>query len=375
MILGCGVGGLVVASRLAKLARKSAAVTVVERKTHFQLPASFPWVVMGWRQTRQVQRTLAPLSRMGIKVINDTVTGIDPLKKRVKTDSSELAYDHLIIAMGAEYSPEQIRGFDEHAHHMYDLEHAVKFRDSVQNFPGGKLAVGISRVPFKCPAAPYEAALLLDDYFRRERKSASITFFTPEAQPVPAAGPVIGKQVERLLASRQIQYQPKKKLSKVSKDRAVFEDGTEITFDLLMAVPPHRCPKPVFDAGLTDSSGWVPVNPYTMTTKVEDVYALGDVASIETPHGHVPFLPKAGVFARGQAEVLANNLAVAITGKGERKAWDGTGECFLEVSRSESAYLKGTFLSNPPRLEFHPPRRKWHYDKVAFERDWIRTWL
>lgn len=376
LILGCGFGGLVAASTLARQAKGRASIVVIERKTSFHLPALFPWVMMGWRQPKQVQRDLKPLSRKKVKVINENVRSIDIANRRVKTDSSELSYDHLIIALGAEYAPEDIPGFKQHAHHIYDLDSAVKFRDALETIPeGGTLAVGISRLPIKCPPAPYEASLLLEDHFRRNRKKVGLQFFTPESQPVPAAGPVIGKQVERMLASRGIGYLPKRKLVKVEQGRAVFDDGTEIPFDLLFAVPPHKCPKLVVDAGLADSSGWVPVNPHTLATKYDDVYAVGDVAAVETPHGHMPFLPKAGVFAGGQAEVVANNLAVAVTGKGERRAWDGMGECFIEVSKSESAFLRGNFLSKPPRLEFHPPRRKWHLERVKWAKFMMSHWF
>ncbi len=376
LILGCGLGGLAAASTLARQAKGAVSITVVERKTSFHLPAVFPWVMMGWRTPKQVQRDLARLSRKKVKVINDNVKSIDLSNKRVKTNSSTLTYDHLIVALGAEYSPDDIPGYSEHAHHIYDLDSAVKFRDALQTLPeAGTIAIGVSRLPFKCPAAPYEAAFLLEDHFRKNRRKVNFQFFTPEGSPLPAAGPVLGKQVERMLTQRGIQYHPKKKLVRVEKTKAVFEDKTEIAYDLLFAVPPHKCPKPVVDAGLTDSSGWVPVNPQTLATKFEDVYAVGDVTAVETPHGHVPLLPKAGVFAWGQAETVANNLAVSITGKGERKAWDGIGECFLETSKSEGAFLRGSFLSNPPRLEFHPPRRKWHLEKVKFEKFWLTHWF
>ncbi len=372
VILGCGVGGLTVAGRLAQKVGKQASVTVVERKPSFQFPPSFPWVMMGWRQPRQVQRSLSFLSRKGVKLIEDTVRMIDVRKKRVGTDSSTLEYDQLVVALGAEYAPEEIPGFIEHAHHIYDLDSAVKLRDELQNFQGGNVLVGVSRTPFKCPTAPYEAALLLEERFRREKKKFKIEFFTPERQPVPTAGPVLGKQVEKMLVSRGIEYHPRMEMVEVRQDRVLFKDGVEMGFDLVIAVPPHRCPKPVVDAELTDASGWVPVNPQKLATKFDDVYAIGDVTAIETPHGHVPFLPKAGVFAEAQAEVVADNIAYEITGKGERRAWDGSGHCFLGVSKSESAFLKGSFLSNPPRLEFHPPRRKWFLDKVAFEKDWMQ---
>ncbi len=372
LILGCGIGGSIVAGELAKKARKQASITVVERKPVVQFLPSFPWVMMGWRKPRQVQRSLSFLSRKGVKVVSGSVRSIDARKKRVHVDSSTLEYDYLVVALGAEYAPESIPGFAEYAHHIYDLDSAVKFGDAARNFQGGNVLVGVSRTPFKCPTAPYEAALLLEEFYRKEGRNARVRFFTPEKQPVPAAGPVLGKQVEKMLTSRGIEYNSKKELAEVKQDRVLFKDGGEMGFDLLMAVPPHRCPKPVVDAEMVDVSGWVPVNPQTLATKFEGVYAVGDVTTIETPHAHVPFLPKAGIFAEGQAEVLANNIAFSITGKGERKSWDGSGYCYLGVSKSESAFLQGSFLSNPPRLEFHPPRRKFYLDKVAFEKNWMK---
>src|SRR5438034_246211 len=150
-----------------------------------------------------------------------------------------------------------------------------------------------------------------------------------------------------------------------------FDNGSELKYDILITTPPHRSSQVVRDAGLTDDSGWIPVNPYNLATRHEDVFAIGDITSIETPHGHAPYLPKAGVFAQGQAEVVANNLAVSLTKKGEMKQWGGEGSCYLQVAKSESAFLKGAFLSNPPRLEFHPPRRKWFLEKLRLEKEWL----
>jgi sulfide:quinone oxidoreductase len=165
---------------------------------------------------------------------------------------------------------------------------------------------------------------------------------------------------------------PKTKLARVNDDTVVFENGSELTYDILITTPPHRASQVVRDAGMTDESGWIPVNPHNLATRHEDVFAIGDIASIETPHGHAPYLPKAGVFAQGQGEVLANNLAVSITKKGEMRQWSGEGSCYLQVGKSESAFLKGAFLSNPPRLEFHPPRRKWFLEKLRLEKQWLK---
>jgi len=368
LILGCGLAGSTVAVRLAGKVRKRASIRVIEPKQNFQLPASFQWVMMGWRRPSEVQRSLRPLARKGIDIVNDSVEKVSIQKKIVKTKTGEYSYDHLIIATGADYATSLIPGFEEYANHTYDLEHATKFRDHVQKFKGGRLIVAISRVPFKCPPAPYEVALLLEQHFRSTGRKSTVQIFTPEPQPLPAAGPVIGRQMLKLLENRGVSYNPKTVLKRVEKSRIVFDNG-EAEYDLLYVVPPHTCPKPIVEAGLTDSSGWIPINPQTLTTKYENVYGLGDVTSVETAHGHVPFLPKAGVFAIGQAEILADNLAAKITGENRTSTWNGNGHCFLATGGEEAAFLQGSFLSNPPRLEFHTPSEKWYQDRLTFEKE------
>ncbi|MEM3186427.1 MAG: FAD/NAD(P)-binding oxidoreductase [Conexivisphaerales archaeon] len=156
------------------------------------------------RKPEQVQKDLSALKKKGIEIVNDEVVSIDVGKRSVKTTRSEFSYGYLVISLGAEYSSGTIPGFSDYVHHIYDLDSATRFRDVVEKFAGGTLAIGISRTPFKCPAAPYEVALLLEDYYTKKgmRDKVKFEFFTPEANPVPAAGAEIGNKVSELLKSR-----------------------------------------------------------------------------------------------------------------------------------------------------------------------------
>ncbi len=380
LVLGGGIGGTVVSSLLKTRLKDNVALQLVERKTTFDFPPSYPWLMLGLRKKDQVQRNLDLLrKKKGVDILNDEVTSIDPRAKSVQTkNGSKLPFDYLVISLGAEYSLETIPGFLEYAHHVYDLESALKFKNAVEEFHGGTMAIGVSRTPFKCPAAPYEVALLLDDYNRKKgiRDKVKFEFFTPETVPVPAVGPEIGSKVLEFLKARGITYHPKHKLKEVKPSEVSFETGEVIPYDLLFCVPPHVAPKPVIEAGLADETGWIPVDSRTLETKHKGIYAVGDVASIRTPHGYMPYLPKAGVFAHGQAEVVANNLAVEITGRGKAKEWDGQGACFLEVGKGQSAFVKGAFLAEPqPKIKFHMPGRVWRVEKVAFEKYWMHHWF
>jgi sulfide:quinone oxidoreductase len=372
VVLGCGLGGLAASTILSQQLLTRGTVTVVEPRSKIPFPPAFEWLAFGWRDQNKIQRDVKKIAkRKNVRIIPETVDKIDVSGRSVKTHSQEIRFDKLIVALGAELALDHVPGLEAYSHIFYNLDGALKLRDAIEAFHGGSIVVGVCGTPFKCPTAPYEFSLLLEEHMRRAKKDASIQLFTPEPHPVPAAGSVIGKQVERLLSSRGVNYLPRSKPARIEKNKVVLDSGTELSYDILVAIPPHRPPKVVVDAGLAETSGWIPVNPQNLATKFENVYAIGDVASVETPHGHMPFLPKAGVFAQGQAEVVANNIAVSITGKGQVRQWDGTGSCHLQVAKSESAFLRGSFLSNPPRLEFHPPSRKWYLDKAKRERDWL----
>jgi sulfide:quinone oxidoreductase len=383
LVLGGGIGGLVASSIVKDKLKEKVSVQLVERKKTFDFPPSYPWLMIGSRKKEQVQKDLDLLKRKrNIEILNDEVLSIDVSGKAVATRTTgELRFDYLVVALGAQYSPETIPGFAEHAHHIYDLESALKFKEAVETFSAGTIAIGIARTPFKCPAAPYEVALLLDDYFGKKkiRDKIKFEFFTPESIPVPAVGPDVGNKVLEMLYSRRINYHPKMKVKEIKSNELIFEDGgLVIPYDLLFCVPPHVAPKSVVEAGLTDETGWIPVNPLTLETRHDRIYAVGDVTSIKTPDGYVPFLPKAGVFAHGQAEVVANNLIGQISAKISRKKreWDGKGSCFLEVGKGQSAFVKGAFLAKPkPKIEFHMPGKVWHAEKVAFEKYWMHHWF
>lgn len=87
-------------------------------------------------------------------------------------------------------------------------------------------------------------------------------------------------------------------------------------------------------------------------------------------------LPRAGVFAHGQAEVVAANIARAISGKGCEARFDGHGSCFLETGDGKAGFGAGDFYAEPlPSVTVRPPRRVWHAGKVLLEKRILWRWL
>ena len=137
------------------------------------------------------------------------------------------------------------------------------------------------------------------------------------------AGPEVSAAVRGMLEQKGIVYHPEHQIARVEGDQIVFTNGTRAGFDLLIYVPPLRPPRALSASGLTDASGWVPVDRSTMETRFPGVYAIGDVTMIPLAMGKP--LPRAGVFAHGQAEAVARKIARGYGAKGPDARFDGHG--------------------------------------------------
>jgi sulfide:quinone oxidoreductase len=376
VVLGSGVGGLVAAHRLRRRLPKSDRVVLVDRDTEYRYAPSYLWVLDGSRTPQRLTRPLARLRRHGIDLHIAEVTGIDVDKRQADTTSGVLGYDRLVIALGAQLAPETVPGFAEGAHDLYRLDGATAGRGALHQLTGGRVAVVLSRAPYKCPAAPWEAALLTEALLRRRgiRDRCEVDVYTPEPLPMPTAGPQIGQAVVDLLTQRGIGFHPAHHLDHIDPDqhRLAFA-GTEADYDLLLGVPAHQAPTVIRDSSLAGPTGYIPVDPATLATSIDGVYAIGDVTAIPIAAGKS--LPKAGVFAYAEADIVARRIADELVGRTPTATFDGAGACFLETGDGRAGYATGNFYAtNGPTLRLRPPARRWHLAKTALERYWLTRW-
>lgn len=378
LILGGGVGGLVAANELRKALPRQHRIILVEREPAFVFAPSLLWLMTGGRTAGQISRPITSLEKQGIEVVRGEIQRIDPERREVLVDGRTLGGDFLIVALGAEFGPETIPGLAEAGHNFYTLAGAESLRDALKSFTGGRLVVLTAAPSYKCPAAPYEAAMLLEYHLRRRKLRAvtRVDLYAAEPAPMGVAGPEVSKAVRQMVEAKDITYHPDHQSAKVdpTTHSLTFADGSEARYDLLAYVPPHRAPCVVRESGLAAENGWIVVDRLTMETRHERVYALGDVVSIPLKLGKP--LPKAGVFAHAEAGVVARNIVRAITGKGRSATFNGLGECFIETGDGKAAFGRGDFYAEPvPAMKLHPPGRHWHVGKVLFEKDWIRRWF
>ena len=376
VILGGGMGGVVVANRLRKALTQDNDIFVIDREKNHLFNPSLLWLMVGQRNREQIQKPLSRLQKKGIRFINAEVSGIDFEGRAVSTSEGEVPFDYLVITLGASIFPERLAGFSEAAYNLYDLSGADGIREKIGNFDKGRVVVLVSGMPFKCPAAPYEAALILEAYFTKKQRDIEIEVVTPELLPMGVAGPEVGNMVVSLLESRGIRFTPQHQAVKIEPEtkEIVFQNGEALSYDLLVGIPPHGVPPVLEVSPVLGESGWVKVNPRTLETELENVYALGDVTAIPLAVGKP--LPKTGAFAHYQAKVVAHNIEAKIKGASPKKEFDGRGACFIELGDGTAGYASGNFYAEPkPVVNLKKPSRLRHWQKGLFEKWWLWRWF
>lgn len=381
LILGAGFGGLTLASELDELAAQNKiSVTLIDKNPFFQMGFSMQWVMMGRRAPEEGSRPYQSLAAKHVRFIRDSVEQIDVKKNLVQGRISYNKYDILVIALGATYAPRLVPGLSENAHNLCDVNSVIKMREQLDGIEKGDVVVMIASVPFKCPPAPYEYALLIDDLLRQRnvRHKIQLKLTTPEPQPMPVAGPTVGGQMKAFLAQHHIDYFPglTPRFINPHTKMVVYQNGYELNYTLLAAMYPHRAPAICEQAGLTEGTGFIPVELGTFKVSIENVdniYAIGDVAVITLPNGKPH--PKAGFLAELQAKTVASLIKSEVTG-GKAVDYLGQGFCFIDVGDEQAAPAEVNLLaSDGPKIVIHNPSPKGLAHKLQFERERLKKWF
>lgn len=376
VVLGGGIGGVVAANRLRRRLDRRHRVVLVNREADFSFAASYLWVMTGDRTSRQVTRPLKQLGRRGIEVVIGDVEAIDPATRTVRVAGQDLAADHLVVSLGAEQVPQAVPGMVELGHTFATLPGARRLGVELDAIEEGRVLVVTGSPVYRCPAAPYEAALLVDAHLRRRgvRDRVEVAVHAAEPMPMGVAGVNVADAVKGMLAARGIAYRPSHQIGSVDAGHAQFSDGEAVPFDVLAYMPPIAPPPVIAASALAGAGGWIKADRHTLRTTYENVYAIGD--NVQMPLANGKPLPRAGVFAHGQAKVVADSIVSSVTGKPSASRFDGKGGCFIEVGDGRAGYGSGDFYADPsPTVRVRPPSRLWHLGKVAFEQDVMRGWL
>jgi len=372
LVLGGGFGGIATAVALRSLLEPADEVVLVERREGFVMGLRKNWGLVRASSLAEGERPLAALRERGIDVVAGTIDAIRPDAHEAEVGGRSITADALVIALGAERDPGRVPGFREHAIDVYDEAANEAGAAAIDAFTGGRIVIGIFGVPYPCPPGPYELALLLGERLAARGVPGGIFMFTPQAGSLPVLGDAGCAAFDGRLANEGITLRPKTNATAVEPGVVVAAD-TRIPFDLLLGVPPHRVPDVVTTAGLAEPGAWIKVDPATLETRFPGVYAIGDVTAIPLASG-MP-LPKAGVFAHAQGEVVAARIADQLGGRAPTATFDGNGMCFLETGHGRATMVRGNFYASPPDVALAEATEDHLAAKHAFETERLAAWF
>ena len=370
VILGAGFGGLECAARLSAAFGDQVAVTLIDRNDAFIFGFS-KFELMFGRQTRaQVAMPYRDIAKPGVEFRQETITSIDPVARRVVTDGGTYDADVLVVALGADYDVAATPGLAEGGREFYSVAGAIALRDVLPTVSSGHVVVAVTSEPFKCPPAPCEAAMLLDQHFteRGVRGAVQISVVSPWGIPIPATVEGSTAILDRF-RERNIDFIANNTLAEVdpSTKTARLRDGSTLPFELLLGIPVHRVPAVVAESGLAPN-GWVPVEKTDLRTQYPHVYAIGDVSNVP--------IPKAGIFAESAGRTVAEHLVVELSKAGAAKPYDGAGSCYIEFGDRRVGRVDVDFLTGPTvTAPFSPPSDQGTREKAAFASERRVRWF
>lgn len=361
VILGGGTGGVVVANLLGRKAKKLANITLISKRENVFYEPDMIFRVFD-NSPKKAMKTLdaqfKPLRKVvnkNVNILHDEVRSVDP-KNRVigLTNGNSLSYDYLVIATGAHYENGRVNGYNGEVHHFYDTDATLKLRDALESFEGGEIIIGVSDLPYKCPIAPIEMTMMLQDYFRRRKMldKVKIHYISPlgGAFSIEAASQKFEAQFEK----KDIEMHEFFNVDAIKTDEKVLEslEGEELNYDLLILVPPHVGATYIDDPKLADESGWLKVDKDTLQNpEYPEVFGVGDTNDLP--------ISKAGSTAHYQAKTVSKNILNLLKGKNHKAKYDGHAQCFVMMSLNSAMLLDFSYTRAPRRIGYIP--NKFYY--------------
>jgi len=370
VILGGGVAGTVTANNLAsKIAKEvrdgEIEITLITDSPHHIYEPGYLYLIFNRLGEDELKRNMEELVDARVSLVIDKAVKIDTENQKVECESKVFDYDYLVIATGSRIVPEEVPGLKETGHWFYDLEGSKRLRSALSGFKGGKIVISVIGIPHKCPVAPIEATFILHDFLRkRGLRNESEIVYTYPINKIFIMDPVV-EMIQPMFDERGIEcrtfFNPME--IDVKEKKIITLEGEEESFDLLIAIPPHKGSEVVINSGLGDKGGWVPADRYTLKVEgYENIFALGDATNLP--------VSKAGSVAHFQAEILAENLAAELRGIEPTASYSGKTFCFIETGWDEATYIWFDY-STPP----HPvsPNKLLHFLKMAYNKAYWLT--
>lgn len=316
-VVGGGFAGASVAKYL-KMLNRNLDVTLIEREPFYLSCPGSNEVIAGLKRFSGLHREYDTLRNgHGIRLVKAEIRAIDIDRRTVLlTDGSAVPYDRLIVAPGIDFRWEEVDGYDENA--SLSAPHAWKAgaqtlllqRQLLAMPNGGVVLITAPANPYRCPPGPYERASLIAHFLMRYKPRSKVlildakTRFSKQELFLHGWKELYPGMVEWISAEHE------GKIERVdAESRVVYTEFNEYRADVLNVIPPQKAGKLAQSAGLTDESGWCPVDPRTFeSTIVPGVYVIGDACTASP-------MPKSAFAANSQAKVCAAAVIDLLQGR------------------------------------------------------------
>jgi len=303
-----------------------------------------------------------------VNFVEAEVAHIDPFARKVSIAHGEvegkLPYDYLIFALGRRLATEKITGFYEHAHHLLNVDKAIKFQKAIEQFKEGRVVLGQcsgARLPVPLYESAFALARLCEESCARDR--VRITVVSPDTLESELGDVRGATALKQALDAKQIELLTNFRIQSVTQNSATAETGDTINFELLMLIPPFRGSSAARYMGVTDRGGYIVVDSTMRVHGHEQMYAVGDCVSFPGP--------KMGHMAVRQAEVAAINLAAEIEGREPVAHYAHEMRLVIDEAGRDGLYLQKDISTDEPATV--KAGRVWSWAKRAQQNYWEAT--
>jgi sulfide:quinone oxidoreductase len=365
VIVGSGTGGTIIANRLRRKLKERADITIIDPSFKLIYQPGFLFTMFGKDKTENLIKDARKYLPKQVNAVEDRVTFVDTKERIVRTEKSgEFPYDYIVLASGSKLAFDSVDWWDNSIQHFYTPEGAEKLYEAIEEFDEGKIVVSIADLPYKCPPAPVEAAMLLDSYFkeRKIRDKVEIAYTSPLGRAFSIE--TTNTRVEPYLEEKNIELHTFFNTDEVDTEEKVIYsiEDDDLDYDLLIMIPPHSGQDFLTESGIAPGRGWIPTDRFTLQVKDQErMYAMGDATDIPTS--------KAGSTAHHEAPVITQNIFDEIEGREPSAKYDGHVQCFFVTEFGKSMFIDFDY-ENPPKAS--PTRRIWYRFKQLFKPIYFR---
>ncbi|MEA1918449.1 MAG: FAD/NAD(P)-binding oxidoreductase [Campylobacterota bacterium] len=371
VIVGGGWAGLSMAKNMKKNAPNMDVILLEQRSQFFSLPTSNLWLVGAIDMEYLIHDYLQAARENDYVYINTTVIDVDKSDQQVITTHGALDYDYLVLAPGIEYDYSDWTLDKRFARELQTLYPAgflsssevLSIRNKIFDFEEGVFLMNVPSGNYRSWAAPYERALLIADFFKKEGRKVKIIVLDANEE-IRA----YKKEIASLFKtefSDMIEFRSQTKINAIDiENKKVFIDNDEeISFDDAILYPKVKSTALLEKIGVLDDKGEADIKPLTSESLLYDnVYIIGDARSMN--------FNRLGSTALSEAKQLSRRILYR--SMGEEYLWTSPTSvsfCALRIDPLRVLRLQGEYSYDLLERRFNFIEQKRKVSKLDNEDD------